>query len=216
MRHKSEVGFCGPGTRAKRAPPENLSMSNAVENLTVPGGREKLEKLGIIVEGFQIGILARPVEVGVAGGERAPEKIEGLGLFSQYGVSARGVVENVGIIGTKRDGHLQVPGGVIRTVHLGIVGGKQATGANVLGDEFKLALEDAHFHFAVALELSETAKAFEGVQEGNKHFVVIAIRLDRFFGEIGGLLEAAGSKVGASKDVVDPFAVRFESDGAFG
>jgi len=102
--------------------------------------------------------------------------------------------------------------GVVGAAQVGVIRGEQAAGTNVLRNQFELAFENHHFHFAVATQLFGAAKAFECIGEGNVNVVIVTVGFDGLCREFGGLFKTAGSEIGAAENVVDPFAIGFEEN----
>src|SRR5215470_17121301 len=67
--------------------------------LAVAAFGDEVFEFGIVVEDFEVGILEAPIEIRVAGVNRAAEMFERVDFHLENPVGARGVVENVGVVG---------------------------------------------------------------------------------------------------------------------
>ena len=125
------------------------------------------------MEDFQVGVLRGPVAIAVTGGEGFFYGFEAFGFAAEDAVGAGGVVESVGVVGTKGNGGLQVADafiGIAATV--GEIGGEQDAGADVFGDELELIAKEPGRRAVLALTDGEDTFS----QSATLDTVVVAAR----------------------------------------
>src|ERR1700680_1605593 len=103
--------------------------------------------------------------------------------------------------------------GILVSSEIGVVGGQQDTRADVFGNCLELAFQDEHFHLPEAASFIVLAQAVQGVCVRDVNVIVVAVGFDGALDQVGGFLEAAGSKISAPENVVRAFAIGLARDG---
>ena len=109
-----------------------------------------------------------------------------------------------------------MPDAFLRLAEIGQVGGQKDAGTYIFGNHFQLFSQDKVHALADVLRFLLTSQAFQAHTERNVRVVVVAIGLERLFGELGGVLIFAVREKSSAEDVPGAIAIRLAFDGPAG
>jgi hypothetical protein len=93
---------------------------------------------------------------------------------------------------------------------------KKDAGTYIFGNHFQLFSQDNVHALADVLRFLLTSQTLQAHTERNVCVVVVAIRLERLFGELGGVLILAVREKSSAKDVPGAIAITLAFDGPAG
>ena len=119
--------------QGKNSPLQRATMLGALLRRSGAVRGDEGPEFRVVLQDFQVGIADGPFRIGVAGFDATPEHLQRVCLHRKRAVSARGVVEHIGIGGTHGHGNAHVQHRIFGLAEVRQVRCQQDARADIVG-----------------------------------------------------------------------------------